>query len=82
MNLDLSKAEQIPCCLFLDVTCVSVAAADSGVAESVQSVNAGLQQDEQALLCHMASRLNMGHEGLLHPIVPHWVTHIRLRNSV
>lgn len=30
------------------------------------------EEVEQALLCHMASRLNMGHEGVVHPIVPLW----------
>lgn len=39
----------------------------------------GRQQDEQALLCHMASRLNMGHEGVVLPIVPLWVTCIHLQ---
>ena len=29
----------------------------------------GQQQDDEALLCHMAFRLNMGHEGVVHPIV-------------
>lgn len=28
----------------------------------------------QALLCHMASSLNMGHEGIVQPVVPIWVT--------
>lgn len=38
----------------------------------------GSTQGQQALLYHMASRLNMGHEGVVRPIVLLWMTWIQL----
>ncbi|KAI9543673.1 hypothetical protein NQZ68_008720 [Dissostichus eleginoides] len=85
MNLvpSVHRGASLPAPLSEDANSVALPP-DSGVTESEQGLlgvnnvlmggGAGRrQQDTQALLCHMASRLNMGHEGVVHPIVPLWL---------